>query len=121
AAGKDEVLKALSRAATELRERLGESLSTIDAFDAPLEVTTSSLDALKAYALGDQEAYRGDYRSAIAFFQRAVELDPEFAYGWAKLAVHHMNTRQPALANEFATKAFALRHRVSELERLRMS
>ena len=121
AVGKDDVLKALSRAATELRERLGESLSTIAAFDAPLELTTSSLDALKAYALGEQEAFRGDYRSAIAFFQRAVELDQEFAYGWAQLAVQHMNTRQPALAAEFASKAFALRHRVSEAERLRMS
>ena len=121
AESKEEVLKVLSRAATELREKLGESISSIQKFDAPLELTTSSLDALKAYTLGFEWSSKGKWLEAIPFYKRAVELDPNFAYAYSGLAVHYANTDQLGLAAESAEKAFALRARVSELEKLRIS
>ena len=121
AEGKDQVLKALSRAATELREKLGESLSSIQKFDAKLEVTTSSLEALKEFALGRSEQDRGQSFKAIEFYKRATELDPNFAVAWLGLALQYANTSQPGLAAECLTKAFALSDRVSEDERSRIT
>ena len=120
AEGKDQALKALSKAATSIREKLGESLGSIQKFDAPLELTTSSLEALKYYSLGIDQSNRGRYLEAIPFYKRAVELDPDFAYGYGALAVNYNNTNQPALAAEYAKKAFALRDRVTESEKLRI-
>ena len=121
AEGKDQVLKALSRAATELREKLGESLNSIQRFDAKLEVTTSSLEALKEYALGRTEQDRGQYFKAIEFYKRATEIDPNFAVAWLGLALQYTNTGQPRLAAECLSKAFALSNRVSEDERARIT
>ena len=121
AEGKDQVLKALSRAATELREKLGESLSSIQKFDAGLEVTTSSLEALKEYALGRSEQDRGQSFKAIEFYKRATEMDPKFAVAWLGLALQYTNTSQPGLASECLSKAFALSDRVSEDERARIT
>jgi serine/threonine protein kinase/predicted Zn-dependent protease len=121
AEGKDQVLKTLSRAASELREKLGESLSSIQKFDASLEVTTSSLDALKEYAQGEDQQNKGQFLKAIEFYRRATEKDPNFAQAWLGLAVQYNNTGQPGLAAENAAKAYALRERVSELEKLRIS
>ena len=121
AESKEQVLKALTQAASKLRQKLGESLSSIQKFDAPLELTTSSLEALKAYSLGYEQSTRGKFLEAIPFYKRAVELDPNFAYAYVGLAVQHSNTNQPKLAAEYAEKAFALRDRVSELEKLRIS
>jgi serine/threonine protein kinase/Flp pilus assembly protein TadD len=121
AESKEQVLKALSQAATRLREKLGESLSSIQRFDASLELTTSSLEALKAYSSGAEQSARGKFLEAIPFYKRATELDPNFAYAYSVLAVHYSNTGQPKLAAEYAEKAFALRDRVTELEKLRIS
>jgi len=121
AEGKDQVLKALSRAATELREKLGESLSSIQKFDAKLEVTTSSLEALKEYAQGRSEQDRGQSFKAIEFYKRATEMDPNFAVAWLGLALQYTNTSQPGLAAECLSKAFALSNRVSEDERARIT
>jgi serine/threonine protein kinase/Flp pilus assembly protein TadD len=121
AESKEQVLKALSQATSRLREKLGESLSSIQRFDAPLELTTSSLEALKAYSLGYEQSSRGKLLEAIPFYKRATELDPNFAYAYGGLAVQYSNTGQPKLAAECAEKAFALRDRVTELERLRIS
>jgi serine/threonine protein kinase/tetratricopeptide (TPR) repeat protein len=121
AEGKDDVLKALSRAATELREKLGEELSSIQKFDAKLEVTTSSLEALKQYALGRGEQDRGQFFKAIEFYKRATEMDPNFATAWLGLALQYANTSQPALAAECLSKAFALSNRVAEDERARIT
>jgi tetratricopeptide (TPR) repeat protein len=118
---KEQVLKALSQAATRLRETLGESLSSIQRFDASLELTTSSLEALKVYSLGYEQTNRGRILEAIPFYKHATELDPNFAYAYGGLAVQYNNTAQPKLAAEYAEKAFALRDRVSELEKLRIS
>ena len=121
AESKEQVLKALTQAASKLRQKLGESLSSIRKFDAPLELTTSSLEALKAYSLGAEQATKGRFLEAIPFYKRAVELDPNFAYAYVGLAVQHANTNQPKLAAEYAERAFALRDRVSELEKLRIA
>jgi eukaryotic-like serine/threonine-protein kinase len=121
AEGKDQVLKALSRAATELRKKLGEELSSIQKFDAKLEVTTSSLEALKQYALGRSEQDRGQFFKAIEFYKRATEMDPDFAVAWLGLALQYANTSQPGLASECLSKAFALSNRVSEDERARIT
>ena len=121
AESKEQVLRALTRAASKLREKLGESLSSIRKFDAPLELTTSSLEALKSYSLGSQQSIRGRFLEAIPFYKRGVELDPNFGYGYAALAVAYNNTSQPKVAGEYAEKAFTLRDRVSELEKLRIS
>jgi len=121
AEGKDQVLKALSRAASQLREQLGESLSSIQKFDAKLEVTTASLEALKEYALGRSEQDRGQFFKAIEFYKRATEMDPNFAVAWLGLALQYANTSQPGLAAESLSKAFALSNRVSEDERARIT
>src|SRR5919205_1074923 len=121
AEGKDQVLKALSRGATELREKLGEGLSSIQKFDAKLEVTTASLEALKEYAFGRNEQDRGQSFKAIEFYKRATEIDPNFATAWLGLSLQYTNTSQPALAAECLSKAFALSNRVSEDERARIT
>lgn len=121
AEGKDQVLKALSRAATQLREKLGEELSSIQKFDAQLDVTTSSLEALKEYALGRAEQDRGQFFKAIEYYKRATEMDPNFAVAWLGLGLQYNNTSQPGLAADCLSKAFALIERVSEDERARIT
>jgi eukaryotic-like serine/threonine-protein kinase len=119
AESKEQVLKKLGDAATKLRERLGESLSSIQKFDAPVEqATTASLDALRAFSLGDEQRAKGNNAEAIPFYKRATELDPNFALAYARTAVMYFNIRQPESAAQFTEKAFALRDRVSEHERL---
>ena len=118
AESKERVLHALSRAASGLREKLGESLRSVQKFDALLERTTGSIEALRAYSLGHEIRTRGDFLAAIPFFRSAVELVPDFAYAWVDLATCYRNTRQPGLAAEYAAKAYRLRDRVSERERL---
>ena len=114
AASKDEVLEAVDRATTGLRKDLGESLSTIQKFDTPLaQATTPSLEALKAYSLGTKTlAIKGDV-AAIPFYQRAIDLDPNFAMAYASLGTAYGNLRESDLAKENYQKAFDLRRRVS--------
>jgi tetratricopeptide (TPR) repeat protein len=117
AEGRDQVLRALGKAARELRERLGESLSTMQQFDAPLEqATTSSLDAFKAWSRG-MELTRSGTGGAIPFYHLAKELDPNFAKADVSLSLAYSNQGQLELAAEHAAKAFALRDRVTERER----
>jgi serine/threonine protein kinase/predicted Zn-dependent protease len=119
---KEKVLQALGQAATGLREKLGESLSSIDMFDAPLqEATTSSIDAFKAYSLFLEYYRDGKTLEAIPFAKRALELDPNFASAYVMLAIMYYNTNQPKLAADYAARAFDLRDKVSEYERLRIT
>ena len=119
ASGKEQVLKALGEAATKIRERLGESLASVQKYDAPAEsVTTQSLEALQAYSLGYQaQMAKNDSSSAISLFQRAISLDPNFAMAYARLGTNYNNLRQSARAAEFTRKAYELRERVSEREK----
>jgi serine/threonine protein kinase/tetratricopeptide (TPR) repeat protein len=118
ARGKEEVLTALGKAASRLRAKLGESLNSIQKFDAALEqATTSSLEALKALSMGDAQRAQGAEFASIAFYRRAAELDPNFALAYARLSVTHSNIGEMDQAAEYARKAFERRDRVSERER----
>jgi len=115
---KEQVLNVLGRAADRLREKLGESLASIQQFGKPLElVTTTSLEALQLYTLGVEKRSEGDYE-AIPFFQRAIQIDPDFALAHATLGTAYMNLEQLQLAEEHERKALALSDRVTEKERL---
>ena len=119
---KEAVLKALGKAASRLRSRLGESLSSVQKFDAPLEqATTPSLEALKAYSLGRKTQYQRGNSAALPLFKRAIELDPNFAVAYAALGIAYSNLGEPGLANENLQRAYELRNRVSEREKLRIS
>ena len=116
---KEQVLKALDQATTQLREKLGESLASIKRFDKPLEeATTSSLEALKAFSLGDEKHGTGNDLAAMPFYKQAIELDPNFALAYARLGTVYGNYGQLALAEQNRKKAFELKDRASERERL---
>jgi len=120
-ASKRDVLKTLGKAAKELRRKLGESLATIEKFDVPVEATTPSLEALKAYSMGGRTARRMGDTEAIPFFKRAIELDPNFAQAYSSLGSSYFNLNQGDLAAENVTRAYELRDRVSERERYRIA
>jgi tetratricopeptide (TPR) repeat protein len=119
---KEDVLNSLDQVARKLREKVGESLSTIQKFDVPLaEVTTSSLDALKAYSTGNNvQREKGD-SAALPFYKRAVELDPNFALAYASLGISCRNLKEPGSAGEYIRKAYELRGKVSERELFRIT
>ena len=118
---KEGVLKALDTAATAIRTRLGESLASVQKFDVPVEATTPSLEALKAYSLGVTTGRTKGDAEAIPFMRRAVELDPNFAMAYAGLAVEYSNLGQASLAMGYAKKAYELSDRVSNREKYRIS
>ena len=121
-ASREDVLNALTRAAAGLRERLGESLSSIEKFNVPSEsITTSSLEALKIFVLGREQIVNGRQFEAIPFYKKALELDPDFALAYTELAVVYRNTDQWTLAAEMTRKAYELREAVSESEKLRIT
>jgi DNA-binding winged helix-turn-helix (wHTH) protein/tetratricopeptide (TPR) repeat protein len=118
ASGENHVLDALGNVSVEIRNKLGESLSTIQKFDTPLEqATTPSLEALKAYSLGLQTVRTKGPDAATPFFKHAVELDPNFAVAYAYLGVMATSTLEPSLSVDYRTKAYELRDRASEAEK----
>jgi DNA-binding winged helix-turn-helix (wHTH) protein/tetratricopeptide (TPR) repeat protein len=121
AESKEDVLKALSRASSSLRAKLGESLPSVQKFDFPLEATTSSLEALKNYSLGLAVRREKGDAACIPLFKRAIELDPDFPMAYAALGRVYNNLMQPALGLEYVTKAYQLRDRASDKERLRIA
>jgi predicted Zn-dependent protease/predicted Ser/Thr protein kinase len=118
---KEEVLKALSRASSNLRGKLGESLPSVQKYDVPIEATTSSLEALKNYGIGIKKADEEGDLASIPFFKRAIELDPNFAMAYAALSLKYGNLVEGSLAVQNATKAYELRERATERERLRIA
>jgi tetratricopeptide (TPR) repeat protein len=122
AESRERILARLGEAATRIRKKLGESLASIERFSAPIEqATTASLDAFKAYDLGRQRHFSGQYFEAIPLYRRAVELDPDFAMAYAALGITYGTAREYDLAAQFSQRAFDLRERVSERERLYIS
>ena len=116
---KERVLDVLGAAVSKMRGRLGESIASIKKFDVPLEqVTTSSLEALKALAMGNAEFDQGRELESLPFYRRAVELDRNFAYVYARMGVIYRNAGEMQLAVENTAKAYELRDRVSEREKL---
>ena len=119
---KEHVIRALGAATTKLRGKLGESLSTVEKFDTPMDqVTTPSLEALKAVSEGRKILQEQGSAAAIPFFNHAIELDPNFAAAYSALGISYSNLREPGLASQNLTKAYDLRDRVSERERFRIS
>ena len=121
AATKEDVLKALGKAASSLRGKLGESLATIQKFDVPVEATTTSLEALKAFSMGITTFRTKGNAEAIPFYKRALELDPNLAAAYAALGVVYANLGQASLAAENVKRAYELRDRVSEREKYRIT
>jgi len=118
ATGKEQVLAAMDKAATKLRAKLGESLSTVQKLDTPIEqATTPSLEALQAYSLGRKALANNDYAAAVPLFQRAIQLDPNLAMAYASLGVIHSNIGETNVGAENIRKAYDLRERVSESEK----
>ena len=116
---KEQVLKTLDKTTSQLREKLGESLGSIQKFDKPLEeATTSSLEALKSFTLGDVKHGAGADFEAIPFYKHAVELDPNFAMAYARLGTIYSNLNQMDVSEQYRKKAFDLKDRASERERL---
>ncbi|HJU42120.1 MAG TPA: protein kinase, partial [Vicinamibacterales bacterium] len=118
AASKEDVLNALGDVASRFREKLGESLPSIQRYDSKIEeATTRSLEALKAYGQGLRtRRMTGDFDS-VPFFRRAIDLDPEFALAYARLGTVYNNLNQPEEARKMTARAYELRQKVSEAER----
>jgi eukaryotic-like serine/threonine-protein kinase len=115
---KNHVLDALGKTAADMRNKLGESLSTVQKFDTPLEqATTPSLEALKAYSLGRKAMASSEWAVAVAFFQRAIRIDPNFSMAYARQGTCYRMLGEPNLASENSRKAYELRESVSELEK----
>ena len=119
---KEQVLGALSQAARRLRERLGESLSSIQDFDRPLqEGTTARLEAFKAYSQATELAVSGQFREAIPFYELAIEIDPDFAHAYNQLAIMYGATGRQGLAAEYVKKSYELKDRAGDLEKSRIT
>ncbi len=122
AASKEKVLDRLGEAASKMRTELGESLATVQKFDVPLaEATTSSLEALKAYSLGQKAFNEKGPAAALPYNQRAVELDPDFAMGYWIVGEDYIGLGELGRGSEYLTRAFQLREHASEREKLEIT
>jgi len=118
AESKEKVLAALGKTASRIRGKLGESLASIHKLDKPLEeATTSSLEALRAFSQGEETRGRSGDEEALPFYQRAVELDPNFALAYARLGAIYGNNRERGHEIQYNTRAYELHDRVTEHER----
>ena len=122
AAAKEKVLETLGEAASKLRGELGESLATVQKLDVPLEqATTSSLEALQAYSAGAKATHEKGPAAALPYDQHAIELDPNFATGYWTVGADYVGMGELGRASEYFTKAFQLRERASEREKLNIA
>ena len=122
AAGKEKVLDVLGEAASKLRAQLGESLASVQKFDTPLaQETTPSLEALKTASIARKITQEKGSAAALPVYQRAIELDPNFATALEGLGIMYTNVGQPMRGSEYLSKAFALRERASEREKLHIT
>ena len=119
---KEDVPHELDSLTTNMRTDLGESLASVRQFDVPIEqATTGSFEALKAYSAGEQARLKGDNATAVPLFKQAIELDPSFALAYGEIAAAYAGLRHPELARSNYQKAFELKDRASENERLWIS
>jgi len=118
AARKEDVLNALTQIASRFRTRVGESLATIEKHSTPLaEATTPSLEALKAYSMASSVAFKTRFAASVPLFQRAIEIDPNFALAHANLRIKYSAMGESVRSAESTTKAYQLRDRASDKER----
>jgi tetratricopeptide (TPR) repeat protein len=119
AGSKEDVLKAVGEVTMHMRQKLGESLRSIQTMNTRIDqATTSSLEALKAFDAGEAQRAKGAEQSAIPLYQRAIDFDPNFALAYARLGVVRNNRGEVEAAMELLKKAYSMRDRVSERERL---
>ena len=119
AARKEDVLNALSQIAVKFRTRVGESLTTIEKHSTPLaEATTGSLDALKAYSEGVKVGFSSSLEAGVPYLKQAVAIDPDFATAHGQLGIFYEDLGEPGLATTSTTRAYELRARTSDRERL---
>lgn len=122
AESREKILQSLDRISTKTREGLGESLSSIQKYDVPMEqVTTSSLEALRVYRLGLKTEFTQGSAAAIPFFQQAIELDQDFSQAYLSLGVQYSNFGQAGLATTYLKRAVELSNRTSTREKLMVS
>ena len=115
---KEQVLKSLDKAASSLRQKMGESLASVQQFAKPLEqATTSSLEALQSFTLGNAEHQKMRDDAAIPHLKKAIDLDPNFAMAYAELGVAYFNLGRTPEGVPVLKKAYELRDRASERER----
>jgi serine/threonine protein kinase/tetratricopeptide (TPR) repeat protein len=115
---KEQVLKSLDKAASSLRQKMGESLASVQQFAKPLEqATTSSLEALQAFTLGNAEHQKMRDDAAIPYLKKAIDLDSNFAMAYAELGVAYFNLGRSPDGVSVLKKAYELRDRASERER----
>ena len=118
---KEAVLQALDSAAGKLREKLGESAASLEHFHIPIErATTSSLEALRAFTRGNESYTRGDMKGALTLYQEAVALDPNFASAYKTIGACYYNLFEKSQASIFVKKAFDLRDRTTEYEKMKI-
>jgi len=121
ASGKEKVLEAVGKAASQLRGQLGESLATVQKYDISLQqATTSSLEALKAYSMAERVLSTNDALAALPYDQRAIELDPNFAMGYKAVGEDYWSEGEVGRGNDYFTKAYQLRDHASEREKLKI-
>jgi serine/threonine protein kinase/Flp pilus assembly protein TadD len=120
ATSKENVLKALDVVADDVRQKLGESLVSVQKYATPIEATTPSLEALQAYSMAAKTERAAGYAEAIPFYKRAIELDPKFAMAYADLGLSYADRGEADQAAESLKEAYALRGHVSEKEKLRI-
>jgi eukaryotic-like serine/threonine-protein kinase len=121
ASNKEDVLRALDIAAGQVRSQLGESNASLERFQTPIaQATTPSLDALRAYSQALERFERGDMKASQALLEHAIALDPNFATAYRSLSATYYNRADFAQATTFVTKAFELRDRTTERERLQI-
>jgi serine/threonine protein kinase/tetratricopeptide (TPR) repeat protein len=122
APSKEKVLDALGTAASKLRAEIGESLSSVHKLDVPLsEATTSSLEALQAYTVGEKTYRERGPADALPYHLHAIELDPNFAIGYERVGVDYFGMNETGRASEYYAKAFQLREHASEREKLEIT
>jgi eukaryotic-like serine/threonine-protein kinase len=117
AVSKEGVLEALGGVASQVRGKVGESLSSLERYDFPADATTGSLEALRAYAMGIKTARETEEAKAIPFFQHAIQLDPGFALAYAELGAAYDNLGEETRAADNLTKAYGLLDHLTERER----
>jgi eukaryotic-like serine/threonine-protein kinase len=120
ASSKERVLKALDAVVSDVRTKVGESVASLEKYDFPIDTTTKSLEALKAYSLGKKVYRQGEATDAIRFFQHAIQLDPDFALAYEALGSYYYNLGENERAHENIAKAYRLRDRLSERERYKV-
>ena len=119
AMSRNEVIKTLGTAGNEIRSKLGEPRASLQKFNKPLdEATSSSVEALQAFAEGDKRKRQdGDVPASFSYFNRAAELDPNFAQAYLRLGIGYLNVHQGDLSVRNLKKAYELRDRVTERDR----